>query len=146
MGLQSSRFLPQHKNSHDSKYGVDMTEVSDLLWWTSNSQVRATELMLIKDCSIVTHPPSFYPKNDDNTTFNTILFRLVSKVRGVWVSWQISVNPLKTYRMANAVSQDVFPKISKGKIEPLRTKLPLRLILILFDQTLDHVLVRFGGL
>lgn len=48
--------------------------------------------------------------------------------------------------MANAVSQDVFPKISKGKIEPLRTKLPLRIILILFDPTLDHVLVRFGGL
>ena len=49
--------------------------------------------------------------------------------------------------MANIVSQNVFPKISKGKIEPLCTKLPPRFT-AQFYQILDRalILVRFGGL
>lgn len=46
--------------------------------------------------------------------------------------------------MANIVSQNVFPKISKGK-EPLCTKLPLKFITQFF-QILDCVSVRSGGL
>lgn len=46
--------------------------------------------------------------------------------------------------MASIVSQGVFPKISKGTIEPLCTKLPLK-FLAQFYHILYNVLTRFRG-
>lgn len=53
------------------------------------------------------------------------------------------MNTLKPHMIAHTVSQNVFPKISKGKIEHLCTKLPLKWI-AQFKQMLDYVLVRLA--
>lgn len=143
MGLQSRRFLPQLKNSHDSKYGVDMTEVRPA-WWTSKPKGKSHPSWCHKG-----FPASlpillvFSPKMTTTTPSNIILAYLVSKVREVFESAnKFQQTPLKTYRMANAVSW-CFPKISKGKIKPL--VLNCSEAYPHFIKIWDHVLVRFGG-